>query len=112
VSCDNTNSALNHEMPAENNVGLENVRAYHQGLLDAFAGMSEVGIEIKQQIAEADRVMTHMVTSGRHTGEFMGIAPTGRNVRLATIRIDRIADGKIAEHWSIGDMAGLMQQLS
>ncbi|MFN6455887.1 MAG: ester cyclase [Nostoc sp. EfeVER01] len=27
------------------------------------------------------------------------------------IRIDRVQDGKIAEHWSVSDAAGLMQQL-
>jgi predicted ester cyclase len=99
-------------MPGENKTGLELVRAYHQGFLEAFSGMSEVGIDIKMQIAEGDKVMTHMVTSGRHTGDFMGVSATGRSVSLATIRIDRIVDGKIAEHWSVADMAGLMQQLT
>jgi predicted ester cyclase len=56
--------------------------------------------------------MTHMVTSGRHSGDFMGVPATGRSVSLATIRIDRIVDGKIAEHWSVADMAGLVQQLT
>jgi len=32
-------------------------------------------------------------------------------VALATIRIDRIQGGKIAEHWSVADVAGLIQQL-
>ncbi len=103
---------INHEMPGENKTGLDLVRAYHQGFLEAFSGMSDVGIEIKQQIAEGDRVMTHMLTSGRHTGDFMGVAATGRSVSLATIRIDRVINGKIAEHWSVTDMAGLMQQLA
>jgi steroid delta-isomerase-like uncharacterized protein len=107
-----TTDCINHEMPGENKTGLELVRAYHQGFLEAFSGMSEVAIDIKQQIAEGDRVMTHMVTSGRHTGDFMGVPATGRSVSLATIRIDRIVDGKIAEHWSVVDMAGLMQQLA
>jgi predicted ester cyclase len=30
---------------------------------------------------------------------------------LATIRIDRLAAGRIAEHWSVADMAGLMSQI-
>jgi predicted ester cyclase len=107
-----TADCINHEMPGDNKVGLDLVRAYHQGFLEAYSGVSDVGIDIKQQIAEGDRVMTHMVTSGRHTGDFMGVAATGRNVSLATMRIDRIVNGKIAEHWSVADMAGLMQQLS
>jgi predicted ester cyclase len=31
---------------------------------------------------------------------------------MATIRIDRIADGKITEHWSIAGVAGLTKQLA
>jgi predicted ester cyclase len=36
---------------------------------------------------------------------------TGRTAPLATIWIDRLRDGRIAEHWSVADMAGFMQQL-
>ena len=41
----------------------------------------------------------------------MGHKPTGKTVTLDTIRIDRVEAGKIAEHWSVADMAGLMQQI-
>jgi predicted ester cyclase len=41
----------------------------------------------------------------------MGIAPTGRPVRISGMVIDRIVDGKIVEEWEEWDALGMMQQL-
>ena len=51
------------------------------------------------------------IMTAKHTGAFFGTPPTGKTVSLATIRIDRLRDRTIAEHWSVADMAGLLQQL-
>lgn len=67
--------------------------------------------QIIQQVEQDDRVVTQLVTSARHTAEFAGVPATGKPVTLATIRIDRLRDGKIAEHWSVADVAGVLQQL-
>ncbi len=99
-------------MPAEtNNRGLETLYAYHEQFLTALSALTDIQIEIIQQVAEADRVVTQMTTRANHTGTFLGYAPTGKTVALDSIRIDRLEAGKIAEHWSVADMAGLMQQL-
>jgi len=62
-------------------------------------------------IAEEDKVVSRFTFQGTHTGEFMGIAPTGREVTVMQISIDRIADGKIVEHWGLVDQLSLLQQL-
>ena len=50
---------------------------------------------------------------GTHQGEYGGIAPTGKAVTYTGIGAHawRIADGKLAEHWSNIDLYDLMQQL-
>jgi predicted ester cyclase len=48
---------------------------------------------------------------GTHTGEFQGLAPTGRVVRFTSTDIYRIVDGKIVEVWTELDALGMMQQL-
>lgn len=106
-----TEDCVNHAAPAGQDRGLAALRAYHEGFGTAFAAFSDMQINLQQQVAEADRVVTQILATVRHTGTFLGIAPTGRTVSLATIRIDRMQGGKIAEHWSVADMAGLMQQL-
>ncbi len=106
-----TEDCINHALPAPDNQGLGALQAYHEQFLAAFAAFSDRGIHIVQQVAEGDRVVTHLHTTGQHSEPFMGMPATGRHVSLATIRIDRMQNGKIAEHWSVADMAGLMQQL-
>lgn len=104
-------NCVNHAMPGPQNVGLAALRAYHEGFLAAFAAFSNIGTSVVQQIEEGDRVVTQMVSKGIHSGDFLGVPATGRGVLLAAIRIDRLDNGKIAEHWSVSDVAGLLEQL-
>nr|WP_198980539.1 ester cyclase [Herbaspirillum sp. ASV7] len=42
---------------------------------------------------------------------YMGVPPTGRKLRFTSCDIFRVAEGKFAEHWGMGDIAGVMAQL-
>ena len=106
-----TADCINHADAAKPNTGLAALKAYHEQFGAAFAGFSDMDIVVLQQVADATKVATHIVTRLRHTGPFAGVTATGKIVTLASMRIDRIVDGKIAEHWSVGDLAGLMRQL-
>ena len=48
-------------------------------------------------------MVVRVISSGRHTGEFIGFKPTGKTFEAQQIHIYRIADGKIIEHWSSRD---------
>src|SRR5215204_2927660 len=63
------------------------------------------------QVADGDMVANHFVFYGTHRGEFMGIAPTGREVKFTGLTIDRVVDGKIVENWIEGDLEDLLQQI-
>jgi predicted SnoaL-like aldol condensation-catalyzing enzyme len=99
-----TEDCVNHADPSSVNRGLEALRRYHEHFGQAFAGFTIPTIAILQQIAEGDRVVTQIETRATQ-------AASGKSVTLQTIRIDRLEQGKIAEHWSIADIAGLMEQL-
>jgi predicted ester cyclase len=62
-------------------------------------------------IAEGDKVATRFTARGTHQGEFMGFAPTGKQVTLVGIVVDRVRRGKVVESWVSSDMWGLVQQL-
>lgn len=66
---------------------------------------------IEDLIAEEDKVVARFTQGGTHKGEFMGIAPTGKQVEFTEIGILRIVGGKVVESWYETDMLGLMQQL-
>ncbi len=81
-----------------------------------FVGMyqsafHDATVTIDDQIAEGDRVTTRWTGRGTHTGELMGIAPTGKEVTVSGITVTRLAGGKIAEEWELMDALGMLVQL-
>lgn len=77
----------------------------------AGAGVSDVEFAIEDVIAEDDRVVVRLTSSGTHTGTFMGIPASGARYSIPEIHIFRIRDGQVAEHWHEFDKLSLMQQL-
>ena len=49
--------------------------------------------------------------TGTHTGDFMGIAATGTQVKFPGMYMVRIKEGKIVEHWGEEDGVSLLTQL-
>ena len=64
-----------------------------------------------QVVVADDKVVTCGKFTAKHLGEFQGLPPTGKQISLSVMHIDRVEDGKIVEHWGQGDALGLMQQL-
>lgn len=52
-----------------------------------------------------------VVICGTHTGEFLGIAATGRTIEIETVDVLRVVNGKITEHWGVADLLKMMMQL-
>ena len=74
----------------------------------AFPDMREACEDL---IAEGDKVVGRFIMRGTHSGEFMGVPPTGRSVTMSGIDIVRVAGGRIAEFWYGEHLLELMQQL-
>ena len=95
-------------MTADPQGGVDEVK----GIFDMFhAAFGDFAVEINDQLAEGDKVMTYKTFTGTHTGDLFGIPPTGRPVRFDVMDIVRIADGQIVEHWGLVDQLGLLRQL-
>ena len=75
---------------------------------DAFPDLQ---ITVDDMIASGDRVVTRWTARGTHRGELWGIEPTGKEVTITGIGIDRVEDGRIVEAWSNWDTLGFLQQL-
>ncbi|WP_213877114.1 ester cyclase [Pseudomonas sp. dw_358] len=74
-------------------------------------GLSELKVEILDQIAEDDRVTTRKRITGQHTGALMGIPATGRAVLIEVIDIVRVRDGQYVEHWGMNSLASVLAGL-
>ena len=93
---------------AEAGRGPEVVRAHLEAIRMTLPDLT---IHIEDTFAEGEYVITRVTGRGTHLGEWMGIEPTGREVRLKGINIDRVERGRIAEHWGEADTIGMLVQM-
>jgi predicted ester cyclase len=77
-------------------------------LRDAF---SDLRFELQETLAEGGTVMAAAIMTGKHTGMFNGIAPTGRPIAHKQVHIFTVADGQITHHRAVRDDLGLLFQL-
>lgn len=68
--------------------------------------------KIEEMIGEGERVVARLTYSGTHEGDLLGIAATGKRVTYSGAAFFRVANGRIAEGWVLGDRKGLMDQLT
>ena len=88
-----------------------NREGYKQFVTASFAAFSDVRCPVEDILAEGDKVVVRWIWRATHKGEYMGIAPAGKQVKLTGITISRVVDGKAVEEWGEMDMLGMMQQL-
>ena len=97
-----------HGPGGEESKGLEGLEPMVSMFRTAFP---DLHVTIEDMFADGDRVATRMTERGTHKGDFMGIAPTGRQFTRTAIIIHRLAGGKEAEVWEGVDSLALCQQL-
>ncbi len=78
---------------------------------NVFLSFSDFKINILDQIAEDDKVVTRAIFTGIHTGDYQGRPASGNHIKVNVIAIDRISNGKIIEHWAEMDFSNFLQQL-
>jgi predicted ester cyclase len=76
---------------------------YLAGLETGARAFSDQQIEIVSITAEDDRVAIYQNVRLRHSGEFQGLAPSGRTIEFTGAWFYRIADEQIVEAWHIDD---------
>ena len=99
---------LHLSRPGDEIHGREGVSQFYAELHAAFP---DIHFTIEDQLADGDKVVTRWICRGTHKGEFQGMPPTGKQINVTGIDIDRIADGKVVECWPVMDELGMLQQL-
>jgi predicted ester cyclase len=88
--------------------GFEGVKRTMLWLATVF---SDQRWDVHEVLGDGDVVAVHLTHHGRHTGDLMGIPPTGREVAYEYVHFLRFRDGKTVEQWSVRDDMTLMRQL-
>jgi predicted SnoaL-like aldol condensation-catalyzing enzyme len=91
-------SAATLNIPA----GREGIKEYIVEVL--HKALADVKVEIFDQIAEGDTVVTRKAISGIQIGEFLNNPPTHQRITMHCIDIVRLRDGRYVEHWRYGQV--------
>jgi steroid delta-isomerase-like uncharacterized protein len=89
--------------------GRDGFRDYMRAVRRAFPDFHN---RIEELVAEGDKVVARLTYTGTHQGELFGIGPTGKRVTYEGMALFRIEAGRITEGWVLGDVQGLMRQVS
>lgn len=100
--------AILHVAGAPDPLTLDDFAKFLRVVLGAFSGARST---VEDVIAEGSKVVTRITFRGTHTGDMMGIPPTGRSVTVTETIIDQFVDGRIVESWRLFDQLAMMQQL-
>lgn len=97
-----------HDAPPGIAPGIEGLKQLVRTYTSAFSGFR---VHIDDEVAEGDRVAYRMHFTGMHTGELMGMEPTGKDIDVTGFYTYQVKDGKITDRWGLLDRPTLMQQL-
>jgi steroid delta-isomerase-like uncharacterized protein len=87
------------------------LQAFEQYQSTFYSSFSETETIIEDLIAEGDRVAFRGFVRTVHTGEFMGVPASGREIAVSVVGFAKIDQGKIAEWWNYPDRLSWMQQI-
>jgi steroid delta-isomerase-like uncharacterized protein len=87
-----------------------------QGVITLFKGYKaafpDLTMTVEDVIAEGDRAVARVTTTGTHSSDWMGIPASGKRIEVRLIDIMKFDDtGRISEHWGVMDMLAMLQQL-
>lgn len=89
-------------------VGLAANKAFNASLFQGFPNIKQI---IEDVISEGDKVVYRTTMEGNHTGNFLGIPPTGKAAKVNDFTLLRIVNDRIVEWWYECNLLEVMKQL-
>jgi predicted ester cyclase len=92
--------------PGHGTPGLQKIAS---GLREGFP---DIRVEVEDIFGVGDRVVARWKTTRQtHTGEYRGLPPTGKEVRVTAIQIFRLENERIVEFWLEMDQLNAIRQM-
>lgn len=82
-----------------------------QRLAPFLVAFPDLHFTIEEIVAEGDMVVARFMVKGTHQGMWLGIAPTGRRIRITWVSWAKVEGDKIVRSWSLFDGLTMMRQL-
>ena len=100
---------VDHDPAPGQEPGPEGYRTLFSGLREGFPDMH---VAVETMVADEESLAFAYTLTGTHTGQLMGIAPTGSRVRIRGMQISKFRNGKMIERWGSSDQLGMLQQMN
>ena len=85
--------------------------AWARFLAGFVEGFPDLCLTVEDTVGDGDLVAQRIHFEGTHTGEFQGLPPTHTKVSFNGLELNRLVEGRVAEHWFQLDALTLLQQL-
>lgn len=91
--------------------GPESIAEVVKQIEDSHRAFSDFGMRILRAIEDDNLVAIHWESTGTHTGEFMGVPPTGRTVTVSGASFISHRDGLITEESVVWDPREMLSSM-
>lgn len=92
--------------------GQEAGRDGFKPLIAAFSqAFADIKVEIIDAIGGPEKVAVRAQVTGRHVGEWFGVAPTGKEFTLPIHEFHKLENGRITHTWHMEDWMGWFAQM-
>jgi len=88
--------------------GLAGIVFWMQGLHAALSGLTGT---VEDTVVEGNKVAARVTWRGTHSGPFLGLEATGKELEIVSIQILRFEDGLAVEWWGVPDLYGAVAQM-
>jgi predicted ester cyclase len=99
--------AIDHSGP----VDVRGVEGFKVRTTAVHAALSRITVRVEDVLVDGERMAWRWLLTGTHSGPFAGVPATGKRVTMSGMNIQRVASGKVVEHWSNADQLGLVRQM-
>lgn len=88
--------------------GTEAFKSFYESFRGAFP---DIQVIVEDTVAEGDKIVARCTVKATHSGEGLGISPTGKSVEFSGVCMLKVKDEKIVEAWNNFDFLTMMQQI-
>ncbi len=76
-----------------------------------IAAFPNLQVKVEDVVSEGDKVVVHATLSGTYKGRYRSAEAWGRDVDFHVISIMRVVNGRVEEHFGVGEHMRLLQQI-
>jgi predicted ester cyclase len=95
----------------EHSEGFQGVEPFKQQVAAFRAAFPDLHVSIDDLLIDGDRFASRTTVTGTHTGDLMGMPPTGRPISVEAVDLGRIENGQAKDRWGGLNMYSMLTQL-